>query len=131
VYAAFAGDDIEFMIGGEVAQLPDFRPRLKELRMPLLVIAGRYDRALYPAYQHQFARYAPQAEFVIMERSGSFAHIEEPKALMSLVRRFVGSTVVPAARAGGQPHRHSSHIVTPAPAAAHGTTTPWRDSIRA
>jgi proline iminopeptidase len=90
LYVAFAGEDIEFMIGGEVARLPDFRPRLAELRMPLLVIAGRYDRALYPAYQREFACYAPQAEFVMLERSGSFAHIEEPEALMQLLRGFLG-----------------------------------------
>jgi proline iminopeptidase len=89
LYAVFAGDDIEFAIGGEVARLPDFRPRVHELRMPLLVIAGRYDRALYPAYQREFARYAPQAEFLMMERSGSFAHIEEPEVLMGLLRRFL------------------------------------------
>jgi proline iminopeptidase len=91
LYAVFAGDDIEFFIGGEVAQLPDFRPRLNELRMPLLIIAGRYDRALYPSYQREFARYATRAEFVMMERSGSFAHIEEPEALMAHVRRFIES----------------------------------------
>jgi proline iminopeptidase len=90
LYRAFAGDDIEFFLGGEVARLPDFRPRLKELRMPLLILAGRYDRALYPACQLEFKRYAPQAEFVWMERSGSFAHIEEPEALFAVLRRFLG-----------------------------------------
>ena len=92
LYAVFAGDDIEFFIGGEVARLPDFRPRLAELAIPVLVIAGRYDRALYPAYQREFARYAPRAELVMMERSGSFAHIEEPEPLLDLVRRFLAST---------------------------------------
>ena len=89
LYRAFAGDDIEFFLGGEVARLPDFRPRLKELRMPLLILAGRYDRALYPACQLEFRRHAPQAEFVWMERSGSFAHIEEPEALFAVLRRFL------------------------------------------
>ena len=100
LYAAFAGDDIEFTIGGEVARLPDFRPLLGDLGMPVLVVAGRYDRALYPAYQREFARYAPQAEFVMMERSGSFAHIEEPEALMALLRRFLedAPVTVPADR---------------------------------
>ena len=90
LYRAFAGDDIEFFLGGEVARLPDFRPRLRELRMPLLILAGRYDRALYPACQLEFKRHAPQAEFVWMERSGSFAHIEEPEALLAILRRFLG-----------------------------------------
>jgi proline iminopeptidase len=90
LYRAFAGDDIEFFLGGEVARLPDFRPRLKELTMPLLILAGRWDRALYPRYQREFQQYASQAEFVWMERSGSFAHIEEPDAVLALVRRFLG-----------------------------------------
>jgi proline iminopeptidase len=89
LYPVFVGDDVEFFIGGEVARLPDFRPRLRELRMPVLILAGRYDRALYPAYQYEFTRYAPQAEFVWMERSGTFAHIEEPDAVFALVRRFL------------------------------------------
>jgi proline iminopeptidase len=86
LYPVFAGDDVEFFIGGEVARLPDFRPRLRELTMPTLILAGRYDRALYPAYQAEFARYAPEARFVWMERSGTFSHIEEPEAVMRLVR---------------------------------------------
>ncbi len=91
LYPVFAGDDVEFFIGGEVARLPDFRPRLKDLVMPTLILAGRYDRALYPKYQYQFARSAPQAEFTWMERSGTFAHVEEPGAVMALLRRFLGS----------------------------------------
>lgn len=89
LYYIFVGDDIEFFIGGEVAKLPDFRPRLKDLSMPTLIIAGRYDRALYPRYQQEFARCAPQARFVMMERSGCFAHVEEPEALMALLREFL------------------------------------------
>jgi proline iminopeptidase len=90
LYPVFAGDDVDFFIGGQVAQLPDFRPRLKELLMPLLILAGRYDRALYPRYQREFQKHAPQAEFVWMERSGSFSHIEEPEAVLAVVRRFLG-----------------------------------------
>jgi pimeloyl-ACP methyl ester carboxylesterase len=89
LYPAFVGDDVEFFVGGEVPRIPDFRWRLKELAPPVLVLAGRYDRALYPAYQRDFARYAPQAELVMMERSGSFAHLEEPDALLELLRRFL------------------------------------------
>jgi pimeloyl-ACP methyl ester carboxylesterase len=48
LYPVFVGDDVEFFIGGEVARLPDFRPRLGALRMPTLILAGRYDRALCP-----------------------------------------------------------------------------------
>ncbi len=89
LYPVFVGDDVEFFLGGEVARLPDFRPRLKELRMPTLILAGRYDRALSPKYQLDFVRYAPQAVFHWMERSGTFSHIEEPETVIALLRRFI------------------------------------------
>lgn len=89
LYPVFVGEDVEFFIGGEVAKLPDFRPRLASLRMPLMILAGRYDRALYPKYQYEFRRWAPQAHFVWMERSGSFAHLEEPERVMELVGNFL------------------------------------------
>ena len=90
LYPVFVGDDVEFFIGGEVARLPDFRPRLRELRMPVLILAGRYDRALCPRYQLDFARCAPQAEFRWMERSGTFLHIEEPERVKELLGEFFG-----------------------------------------
>jgi proline iminopeptidase len=91
LYPVFAGDDVEFFIGGEVARLPDFRPRLHELGMPVLILAGRYDRALCPRYQLDFKRYAPQANFRWMERSGTFAHIEEPETVMDLLQEFLAN----------------------------------------
>jgi proline iminopeptidase len=86
----FAGDDVEFFIGGEVARLPDFRPRLHELRRPVMILAGRFDRALCPRYQLDFKRYAPRADFRWMERSGTFAHIEEPETVIALLQEFLG-----------------------------------------
>ena len=91
LYPVFVGEDVEFFIGGEVARLPDFRPRLRHLGMPVLILAGRYDRALCPKYQLDFKRCAPQAEFRWMERSGTFPHVEEPETLMALLREFLGS----------------------------------------
>ena len=75
-----------------MARLPDFRPRLHELHMPVLILAGRYDRALCPKYQLEFARYAPQATLRWMERSGTFSHIEEAEAVMALLHDFFVGT---------------------------------------
>jgi proline iminopeptidase len=90
LYWTFVGNNIDFFLGGMVAQLPDFRPRLKDLRMPVLILAGRYDRALYPAYQYEFKQFCPQATFLMMEKSGTYAHIEETELLMETVREFLG-----------------------------------------
>jgi proline iminopeptidase len=91
LYHVFAGSDVDFIIGGEVARLPDFRSRLKELRMPVLILAGRFDRALYPKLQMDFKRFCPQARFVMLERSGTFGHVEEPETVMTLVRAFLAA----------------------------------------
>ncbi len=89
LYFRFVGQDIDWFVGGEVAKIPDFRPRLKELTMPMLILAGRYDRALYPKLQFEFKKAAPQAEFVMMEKSGSYSHVEEPDTLFPVVRVFL------------------------------------------
>jgi pimeloyl-ACP methyl ester carboxylesterase len=88
LYPIFCGADVDFIIGGEVPKIPDFRPRLKEIRAPLLVLAGRYDRALYPLLQQQFQRFAPAARFRVLERSGSFGHVEEPAVVLETLREF-------------------------------------------
>jgi proline iminopeptidase len=88
LYPVFVGADVDFVIGGEVARIPDFRPRLHQLTVPLLVLAGRFDRALYPALQREFLHFAPDARFEMLERSGSFGHVEEPETVHALLREF-------------------------------------------
>ncbi len=84
VYYAIAGDDADFTIGGDIAKL-DFRTDLRKLTMPILVIAGRYDRISLPQYAVKYKTYAPQARFVMMEKSGHFAYIEEPEKMLSVL----------------------------------------------
>jgi proline iminopeptidase len=90
LYPLFAGADVDFVIGGEIARIPDFRPRLKEITVPVMVLAGRYDRALYPLLQRQFTEHDPRIRLEFLERSGSFSHVEEPDAVFALVREFTG-----------------------------------------
>ena len=67
----------------------DFRPQLKDLRMPMLIMAGRFDRILFPRYQVKFKSYAPQAQFVMFEKSGHFPFIEEPENFTRIVKEFL------------------------------------------
>ena len=89
LYFEFTGNDIDFFIGNELGAIPDFRPRLKALEMPVLILAGRYDRALFPRYQMEFVQYCPKANFMMFEQSGSFIHIEETKKLFETITRFL------------------------------------------
>lgn len=90
LYPVFVGADVDFIIGGEVARIPDFRPRLKDITVPVMVLAGRYDRALYPRLQRQFTEFDPRIRLEFLERSGSFSHVEEPEAVFALIREFTG-----------------------------------------
>ena len=36
-----------------------------------------------------FKRSGPQARFVMMDKSGSFSHLDEPDAVLSLLRSFL------------------------------------------
>lgn len=87
VYYAIAGDDADFVIGGDIAAL-DFRADLQKLKMPILVLAGRFDRVSIPRYAIDFKRYAPQAQIAILENSGHFPFIEEPDE--AVLRDFLG-----------------------------------------
>jgi len=101
VYYAIAGEDADFTIGGDIASL-DFRAGLHQLTMPVLVIAGRFDRISLPQYAEKYKTYAPQARFVMMEKSGHFPYLEEPEKTLALLREFLGqlATNLPSAPAG-------------------------------
>jgi len=89
VYYAIAGDDAEFKIGGDIAKL-DFRADLPKLTMPILIIAGRFDRVSIPRYAVEFQKLLPKARFVVFEESGHFPYLEEPEETLATLREFLG-----------------------------------------
>jgi len=88
LYPIFCGSDVDFTVGNRILEIPDFRPLLGSVEAPMQIIAGRFDRALHPALQRQFQRAAPRAAFLMFERSGSFAHVEEPERLKKILGEF-------------------------------------------
>ena len=89
VYFTIAGDDADFLIGGDAARL-DFRRDLAKLRMPVLVLAGRFDRVVLPRYSEQFKAYIPAARFHMFEKSGHMPFVEETEETFRVIRAFVG-----------------------------------------
>jgi proline iminopeptidase len=87
VYYAIVGEELFYL--SPKLQYLDFRPRLREIRVPMLILAGRYDRMAMPRYQIQYEIYAPQAEFHIFEKSGHFPFLEEPISHIQLIREFL------------------------------------------
>lgn len=88
VYYTIAGDDADFLIGGDITPL-DFRAQLRNLRMPTLILAGRFDRVSLPRFTTQFRKYAPRARFVMFERAGHCPFAEDSVATFRELRSFL------------------------------------------
>lgn len=89
VFRQIAGPDAGFVLGGDLASM-DFREQLREIQVPALVLAGRFDRVGIPRYSVQFKTFMPQAQFVMFEKSGHMPFLEEPELHDSTVRAFLG-----------------------------------------
>ena len=82
------GKDGDFIVGSDIGNF-DFRKKLKDLKMPVLIYGGRYDRVAVPYMMVQFKDYCPQAKFVMFEKSGHNPQVEEPEKLFVLLRTFL------------------------------------------
>lgn len=71
------------------AETLDLRPRLKEIKVPTLVIVGRHDFITNVAMAEEIVRRTPDSKLIILERSGHFGHIEEPERFYQAVKEFL------------------------------------------
>jgi pimeloyl-ACP methyl ester carboxylesterase len=67
----------------------DLRPRLSEIRVPALVIAGAGDRAVTAERAKELAEGLPMGDLLIIEKSGHYPFIEAPDEFLSGVREFL------------------------------------------
>ncbi len=89
LYYQMVGKDGDFIVGSDIGNF-DFRKQLKDLRMPILIIGGRYDRVAVPSQMIKYREYCPQAEFKMFEKSGHNPQVEEPAEEFKLIRLFLG-----------------------------------------
>lgn len=89
VFRQIAGPDAGIALGGDLAAM-DFRRQLRDIQVPTLVLAGRFDRVGIPRYTVQFRDLMPEARFVMFEKSGHLPFLEEPELHDSIVREFLG-----------------------------------------
>ncbi len=85
LYYQMVGKDGDFKVTSDLGTF-DYRHKLKDLKMPILVIAGRYDRVAVPWMTIQYKQYCPQARFELFEKSGHISIIEEPAKTIALIR---------------------------------------------
>lgn len=90
LYYQMVGKDGDFIVGNDIGNF-DFRTQLKDLKMPILIVAGRYDRVAVPAEMIKYKQYCPQGRYVMFENSGHNPQVEEPAKLFALLREFLKS----------------------------------------
>jgi len=88
LYYQMVGKDGDFIVGNDIGNF-DYRQQLKNLKMPVLIYGGRYDRVAVPWMMVKFKEYCPQARFVLFEHSGHNPQVEEPQALFKLLNDFL------------------------------------------
>jgi proline iminopeptidase len=88
LYYQMVGKDGDFVVGSDIGSF-DYRKELKKLSMPVLIVAGRYDRVAVPRMQVVYKDYCPQARFVMFERSGHNPQVEEKGKFYDLVKDFM------------------------------------------
>ena len=88
LYYQMVGKDGDFIVGSDIGNF-DFRQQLKNLKIPILIIAGRYDRVAVPWMQVKYKNYCPQARFVMFEHSGHNPQVEEPAKEFPLIVDFM------------------------------------------
>ena len=67
----------------------DLRPRLSEVRVPTLVIAGAQDRAVTPERAKELADGLRDGRLRVIEKSGHYPFVEAPGEFLSAVREFL------------------------------------------
>lgn len=88
LYYQMVGKDGDFIVGSDIGNF-DFRKQLKDLKMPILIIAGRFDRVAVPWMEVKYKEYCPQAQFVMFEKSGHNPQVEEPAKEMQIIKEFL------------------------------------------
>jgi proline-specific peptidase len=77
----------EFCVTGTLKDW-DITNRLSEIRIPALVICGRYDEAT-PVLAETIHHGIPGSELVIFEYSAHFPHIEETERYIQVLNQFL------------------------------------------
>jgi proline iminopeptidase len=88
LYYQMVGRDGDFIVCSDIGNF-DYRKKLKDLKIPVLIYGGRFDRVAVPWMTVKFKEYCPQAEFVMFEESGHQPQLEEPGKTFELIRKFL------------------------------------------
>ncbi|HEY1361995.1 MAG TPA: alpha/beta hydrolase [Xanthobacteraceae bacterium] len=79
--------------GKFVWPIPDrgLKHRIHRIAAPTLVVWGKADRIIVPAYAQEFARRIARAQVQLIDDAGHLSHLEQPAAVASAVQRFLAA----------------------------------------
>ena len=83
--------DIATYMMGTLSKEYDLRPQLAEIKVPALILQGRYDWVTPMTGALEMARGIPNTRLHIFEHSGHMVFMEEPAELVSVLREWVTS----------------------------------------
>jgi len=91
---AMAGNRAALAVYGGTPSMvdPTLRDRLSGIDRPTLVVWGDADRIAHPAIGTAYAEAIPEAQLVVMERTGHLPQIESPDRLLSVLNVFLAAT---------------------------------------
>ncbi len=87
IVSSYAGE-----AGDAIMEEWDLTPRLGEIFAPTLILVGRDDFICPPSRAEIMHEGIPNSELVVFEKSGHFAHAEEPEAFFESVRGWLRRT---------------------------------------
>jgi len=77
-------------LSADLAQY-DMWPVLPTLKMPTLVLTGRYDINVAPSTAWKIHKAIPGSSWEVFEKSGHLPYFEEPERFARVVEKFLGS----------------------------------------
>jgi proline iminopeptidase len=83
--------DIAMYMLGTLSREYDLRPHLSEIKVPALVLQGRYDWVTPMAGAQEMAQQIPNAQLHVFEHSGHMVFMEEPAELVSVIKQWIVS----------------------------------------
>ena len=66
-----------------------FEGRVHQLKTPVLVLWGKYDRFISSKLGHEIAEKLPNARLEIIDKAGHYVHMDRPHQVTQLVSRFL------------------------------------------
>src|SRR5579859_2075047 len=83
--------DIATYMMGTLSREYDLRPHLPEIKIPALVLQGRYDWVTPMSGAQEMARSIPNARLHVFEHSSHMVFMEEPDELVSVLKEWIAS----------------------------------------